>query len=164
MSKRRIDFGNFVINNSNRRENRVVVEIELKDEGKGPVLTVCGEAWNRINTDLILGGQCLDELKQYVKKNKLFNEIYRLWKLYHLNDLHAGTPTQERLLDDYFKKIGERYSYDKACDYLKGVGLYEVIMEDGSKFKYGHKWLYEPIPENDLNIINDIINGKFKAE
>ncbi len=42
------------------------------------------------------GGQCLDTLKEYFD-TPLFNEIYRLWNLYHLNEMHPECEHQRAL-------------------------------------------------------------------
>ena len=84
---------------SNRKENLVTVEIELKEKENGEkVFTACGDIWNRLHTDIISGGQNLDEIaKTPVGNNKIFKEIYRLWKLYHLNDMHPECIHQAKL-------------------------------------------------------------------
>lgn len=47
--------------------------------------------------------------------------------------------------------------YIQACEYLKSVGLYEVVHE-GETYKYGHGWIYSPIPEQTLQEIKQFIN------
>ena len=82
----------------NKRENLVTVEIELKENERGLVFTASGDIWNRLQTDIISGGQNLDEInKTPVRFNKTFQEIYRLWKLYHLNDMHPECEHQAAL-------------------------------------------------------------------
>ncbi|MBR6849414.1 MAG: hypothetical protein IKM88_04170, partial [Lachnospiraceae bacterium] len=48
--------------------------------------------------------------------------------------------------------------YEKCCEYLKSVGMYEVELEDGTMYKFGCGWLTQPIPEEDLQKIEKIIN------
>ena len=87
--KNTISFGKYAIY-SNKKINEVTVSIELREKDNKPVLSICGNVWNIRHTDILMGGQCLDELAKYIDC-PLFKEIYRLWKNYHLNDMHAGT-------------------------------------------------------------------------
>lgn len=145
--KKVFNFGKIAYD-GNGKINTVTVEVELRGDDK-PVLSICGNIWNSTCTDILCGGQCLDKLLPHFKNNTKFKEIYRLWKLYHLNDMHAGTEAQEELL----KKYNTR-GYAKACELLKKYNLYE-----DKGYRYGSAWLYRPIPENDLKKIIEIIEG-----
>ena len=135
--------------NGTRKVNTPEIEMTLRYDGDKPVLSICGSLWNARHTDLILGGQCLDSLKQYLGGNELFDKLYRLWKLHHLNDLHAGTILQEQALS----KIDPRCrNYDYDCQYLEKIGL----LYDGD-YKYGTSWLYREIPEEDMSIIKGLL-------
>lgn len=83
----------------NRRENLVTVEVELKEKENGEkVFTASGDIWNRTHTDILSGGQNLDTIaKTPVGHNPTFKEIYRLWKMYHLNDMHPECKHQAAL-------------------------------------------------------------------
>lgn len=148
--KKTINFGKIDFCGAGRKINSVDVEMELKENEGRPVLSVCGEVWNARHTDCVAGGQCLDDLTPFFKNNRKFCEIHRLWKSYHLNDMHAGDRAQEEYLRDNLKG---GYDYGKACELLKQAGLYE---HDG--YKYGHGWIYEPIPEDDLLKIKSIMS------
>lgn len=145
--KKIISFGK-VAYYSNRKENEVTLELNLKEREKGIVFSCSAYVWNRIHTDIVAGGQCLDELVPYFKHNKLFMEIYNLWKQYHLNDMHAGTEKQEKLLEQYDTRI----SYNEKCKILENNNL----LYDND-YKYGSAWLFREIPEKDLNRIKEII-------
>lgn len=119
----------------------------------------------------------MDSIKRVPVNNALFQEIKDLWHKYHLNGAHAGTVAQEDALKVARSKglLGPRgYDYDKSVEYLKKVGLYEVNLTPTEKkynpkyakqpYKYGHGWLYRPIPANDLARINRIMTGKFPAD
>lgn len=146
---------------SKRKENLVEVEMELTALDKVRIqFTACGLIWNRTQTDCLQAGQCLDTINEYVQ-SPLFKTIYSLWKKYHLNTLHAGTKEQEAFLDNYFSDKEEKWEYEKACQVLKDNNLYEVEYE-GKPYKYGHGWLYEAIPDEDLNTIVNLFFEKFK--
>lgn len=151
--KKTISFGK-VAYNSTRKVNEITVDVELKQNFKGQyVFSVCGDLWNARKTDTLCGGQCLDTLFNCLKDNKAMNKqferIYRLWKLYHLNDMHVGTERQDKALALANK---QHVDFKERCDYLKSVGL---LYDDG--YLYGSAWLYREIPEDDLKTIKEII-------
>ena len=125
------------------------VEMELRDTDKGPELSICGKIWNARHTDIICGGQCLDTMNKFLSDNDLFKTLYRLWKLHHLNGLHAGTFLQEQALS----KLDPKYrSYESDCQHLKEIGL----LYDGA-YRYGSSWLYREIPEEDMKTIKNLL-------
>lgn len=148
---KKIDFGKIDYMGTGRKINPVTVEIELKETDKGYCFSARGTIWNHIKTDCYCGGQCLDTIAEYLGNNAEFMEIHRLWKLYHLNDMHAGTREQEAAINAW-KEQGNRYDYTEVCEYLKSIGLYEVEHE-GKPYKYGTAWLYWEIPTEDLEKI-----------
>ena len=92
--ERTFNFGKIDYYGRGRKINLVEVEVKLSNDG---VFTASATIWNSKHTDCVCGGQCLDEVAKYVKSDK-FKKIYRLWKQYHLNDMHAGTEKQEEAL------------------------------------------------------------------
>ena len=151
--KKTISFGK-VAYNSYRKINELTVELELKQNFKGQyVFSACASIWNGRKTNNLCGGQCFDILFKCLKDNKIMNKqfekIYRLWKLHHLNDLHAGTERQEKALSLANKR---HVDFKERCDYLKSVGL---LYDDG--YLYGSSWLYREIPQDDLKTIKEII-------
>lgn len=85
--KRTFDFGCIDFENRGKAKNRVTVEMEYKQVGDKKVFSVSADVWNTRHSDIVCGGQCLDTIAPYIN-NPIFSEILRLWKLYHLNDLH----------------------------------------------------------------------------
>jgi hypothetical protein len=142
---------------SSRRVNLPAIEVELRykdNDINRPVLSICGELWDARHTDIVMGGQCLDEMSKLgdLRFSTLFKKLRRLWKLYHLNDMHAGTVKQENALDDAKKSGIKICSYDDSCKYLESIGL---LVDDG--YKYGSSWLYREIPEEDLKEIISLL-------
>ena len=138
--KKVFKFGKVDFCGTGRRINKITVKVELKE---GDIFSACAFVWNIYQTDIICGGQCLDEIKKYIH-NKTFNIIYRLWKLYHLNDLHAGTKKQEKALKQKFGGVNAN-KYDEQCEYLKSINLY-----NDNGYKFGTGWLKEEIPASDV--------------
>lgn len=155
--KKTISFGKIDYNNSGRKNCLVTINLELRHTDKGVVFSCCGDIWNPRKSDIYCGGQCLDTIAEYIK-TPMFKEIHRLWKLHHLNNMHAGTVEQEAAIE-IWEAQGHKYDYSLVCDLLRDLDLYEVEV-DGKPYKYGHGWLYRPIPESDLKRITEIINSE----
>ena len=86
--KKIFNFGKIAADGSGIQRNAVTVEMEYKKDGDKKRFSVSANVWNSLRSDIIMGGQCLDSLTPYFTENATFAEIYRLWKLYHLNDMH----------------------------------------------------------------------------
>lgn len=152
--KKTFNFGKIDFYGRGRKINLVTVTAELTEKENGkPQFSVMGDIWNNTHTDIVCGGQCLDEISKYIK-HPTFKRIYKHWKLYHLNDMRAGTPDQESAIKQW-KESGNKYDYTAACEYLKSINLYEVEHE-GKPYNYGHKWIYASIPEDDLQDIKNL--------
>lgn len=162
--RRTFEFGKIDATGRGRKAHLVEVKVELRENKNGfPVFSASGNVWNHMHTDIIIGGQCLDSIKRVPMNNALFQEIKALWMKYHLNDMHAGTKAQEAALRQ--ARIKE---YSAACEYLKKKGLYEVRLTPteakynpqyaGKPYRYGHGWLYYPIPATDLAKIRRIMS------
>lgn len=162
--KKTFSFGKIAYRNPKVRNNEVTVDIEWKPNNSGKmVFSASGDVWNNIHTDIYCGGQCLDTLNDFpeIKANPTFQKIYRLWKNYHLNDMHPGTIEQERALESEFGANLILTKYEERCDYLKAINLYEVPHPvTGEPYEYGHGWIYYEIPEEDIKIIEELLGGE----
>ena len=156
-----------------RKTCEVTIDLELRQLGGDPTFTVdrdgtrhytgnktpeytelsiCGDVWNHLHTDIIMGGQCLDELAKSCH-GTTFKKLYRLWKDWHLNGMKAGTPEQEAAVAEW-KAAGHRYDYSTVCEMLKERGLYEIPFTGttvdkewhGELYRYGHGWIVKPLP------------------
>ena len=144
-----------------KKVNSVGCEISLKD---GKYFSAMAWIMDSRGKDHLCGGQCLDTINDNcpdIKANPIWQKIYRLWKLYHLNDLHAGTIEQEEALDKWWASSKDNIDrdYHKDCEYLKSIGLYEVDY-NGKPYRYGTAWLKRDIPEEDLNQIKELLETR----
>ena len=136
----RIDFGEIDFNGSGRRNNRVTVEIEYKEIAEGKKeFTASANVWNARETDIVAGGQCLDELEPYFRNNPLYMEILRLWRLYHLNAMHPECEHQAKLgWREIAKKQVVLYSWTLNHEVLKEQSAAEArakaALKEGKTF------------------------------
>ena len=91
--KRTFNFGKIDFTGRGRAINRVTVDMEYTEE---KCFSVSSNVCKCNKTDIICGGQCLDEIAPHIK-NPIFSEILRLWKLYHLNGMHPECEHQAAL-------------------------------------------------------------------
>ena len=187
--KKTFNFGKIKYTNEKRAINLVTVDVELRHcggettftidrktgektiTGKTPEyveLSICGNIWNSRHSDIVCGGQCLGTIAKYkeqLEDKEVFETLYNLWKKYHLNGMHAGTPEQEIAIDNW-KSQGNRYEYTSACEMLKACGLYEVNYTglsvskryNNEPYKYGHDWLIQELPGDVLLKIEHLLS------
>lgn len=133
-------------------------KIEAEAEFKKGVFSA--SVWLEEGREFRCGGQAFDDVLATVpglKDNEVYMKLYKLWKEYHLNDLHAGTMKQEGYLRAYEKWHGVKLdasNYDKACEVLKEAGLFE---DEG--VKYGHSWVTWEIPGPAVEEIKELLGG-----
>lgn len=195
--KHTFELGKIAYNNRNKKTNMVEITVELQNCGGEPTFTIgenkeriptgkttpeyvelsiCGDIWDNTHTDILCGGQCLDTIaifrEQLSPANRdLFDLLHDLWKKYHLNGMHAGTPEQEAAIREW-EAAGNRYDYKAACKMLKERGLYEVKftgktvgrMYHHEPYKYGHGWVVNNLPGDVLLKVEHLIMTGEEAE
>lgn len=120
--KTTIDCGKIDWNGTGRKVNPATVTVEYRLEAKyigGKIapyweFSACGDIWNARHTEMIAGGQILDELAKVCTLPK-FREVYALWQKHHLNGMTAGSPAQMDALKG-FKLCADKVTwswYDK---------------------------------------------------
>lgn len=99
-------------------------------------------------------GQGQDHITPRTDNQRKLLEIWRHW---HLNGMNAGTPEQDKALEERPNPPTTR-SYEENCAYLKSIGLYEVEYQ-GKPYKYGHGWIHKDLPDDFLeNIIEPLLD------
>ncbi len=88
--KKEISFGKIAYYGS-RRINEITVDVSIYYQENGvKELAIMGNIWNGAGSDIISGGQNLDELNEYkhlFKNKELFEELYYYWKKWHLKQM-----------------------------------------------------------------------------
>lgn len=140
--KRTIEFGKVAYTGKNK-SYLVTLEIELQDKAGKPVFTVSGNVWNTMHTDIVMGGQCVDDIwneyRAQLKNPALYKQIMKLWQKWHLNDMHAECEHQEA------KKMTWETHPSNECEVCG--------------WKLGHGWSYRAIEPKDLETIKAILQA-----
>lgn len=163
--KRFFDLG-YINYSGSTVKNKVTADVSLKENG---TFSASLYVWTCNKKTVLEGGQCFYQLQSLIH-NPIFDTIFKFWKRWHLNDIHAGLIVQEEALEKV--GLGEAL-YDTKVDYLKSVGLYEVPISKLKKsreilpsyFKkdtycYGEAWIKRIIPRKELTEIRKL----FKSE
>ena len=127
---------------SKKKRNTDLKEVES-------YFTFSASGWYK-KEDEEYGGQCLDK---FIKDNEviasdnfdIFSLIYKYWTVYHLNDLKPWTVEQV----EYLKSV----NFDCRAENLGKIN--EALEKQGLQkdYKYGHAWLLQEIPVNDIKRI-----------
>lgn len=74
-----------------RKNCEVVLSFGFQEfSGQEPYFSVCGSLWNNLHTDIIRGGQCVDDLANEfseLRRNDKYREMQGLWTAYHLKPI-----------------------------------------------------------------------------
>ena len=163
--KRFFDLG-YINYSGSTIKNKVTAEVSLKENG---TFSASLYVWTCNKKTGLEGGQCFYQLQRLIH-NPIFDTIFKFWKRWHLNAIHAGLMVQEEALE----KVGLANAYYTVqVDHLKKVGLYEVPITQLKKsreilpsyFKkdtycYGEAWIKRIIPRKELTEIRKL----FKSE
>lgn len=72
----------------------VEIEVEIRDTEKGPELSICGDIWRPNRSDIVSGGQNLEEIGQAFPRDAKVQRIVEVWRRWHLNTMRAGCEHQ----------------------------------------------------------------------
>ena len=132
----------------------ITIAIENKEDK--PVFTASGEITLYWHRQPVCSGQCIDKIADMYPENTIVQKIHDLWKRNHLNNMHAGTPEQEQALEKA-GLTGFATEYEECVEYLTKCGLNPVVLPNGNEYKFGHSWLYQPISDEDMEEITQLL-------
>jgi hypothetical protein len=138
--------------------NPVEITLSIQPTEHGPRVSLQGLIWQRSRRDIESGGQNQDTLRRFYPTDARVQRLCDLWDRWHLNDMRAGTPAQEAAIRTWRAALPDPrrdYDYGAACDYLKSLNLY-----DDQGYKYGHAWLFEPVPAEVLAELRAIFTNR----
>ena len=99
--RRVFSFGKIAYNGK-RKINEVTLEIELREWNGYPEFTACAYVWNNIHSDIVSGGQMIDDLYNefaLCRNSILYKTIMQLWEKYHLHNI-SNIPAEDKELID----------------------------------------------------------------
>jgi len=102
MEKKRVFSFGKIAYRGKRKINEVTLEIELRDWNNYPEFAACGSVWNNIHSDIVAGGQIIEELYNEFTRFRdsiLYRTILMLWKKYHCKDI-SNIPAKDKELID----------------------------------------------------------------
>jgi len=130
--KKTIDLGKYAYN-GNKKVNRITIDIELTENN---ILSIWGTLWDTKGLVIIDSGQYQNEINNIIEiqanesTKALWNVIYFLWEHYNLNDMHKGTPEQEKLLEQ-----NPNRSYNNNIEFLKQHNMFVVPAEQADPYR-----------------------------
>ena len=125
------DFGKHKVANPKIKNNKITVTIELKETEKGEEFSACADVWDAHHTDIIMGGQCIDDLMLYLKHNKTYKTILDLWQKYHLNGMNAWCQCEhEENPSEKIKVYKLRYNEEgERLSKIRDLGIFKQFIE-----------------------------------
>lgn len=119
---RTISFGKISFYRSNGRKiNEVEIDVSIRDWNGYDELSICGSVWNHIHSDIICGGQCIDDedVTCHFKDDPLYNGILDIWKNCHLHNLDTIDNEYRKDIDFIMDEnnsvdVLRKYFYEKA--------------------------------------------------
>ena len=106
----KVDY-NYYPGKKRRRINEICLEITLYADRNGyPEFTACADVWNNLHTDIVAGGQMIDELYNQFPRfhsNTIYKTIKELWEKYHCKDV-SNIPDIDRQKMDLLFSDKER--------------------------------------------------------
>jgi hypothetical protein len=138
------------------------ISITARKEG-GYTLSITGVEGPKANGDCVGGcGQIVGSgisVTTYAQgwDKALLDKFISVWNEYHLNDMKAGSPRQEKYLRD--NPLSYAYPtthYDAAKAALSEAGLQPDphLIFKGVPYSYGSKWLFQPLPYSVFSFLD----------
>lgn len=107
--KRVFSFGKVDFYGCGRKINEITLEVTLYADRNGyPEFTVCGDVWNIRHTDIVCGGQCIDDIYNKVRRlhcNTIYKTIMELWEKYHCKDVSNIEGIDKKKMDILFSDM-----------------------------------------------------------
>jgi hypothetical protein len=107
-------------------------------------------------------GQIIDSLREALPEGDLSKEqidkVVEYWDRWHLNDLNAGSPAQEKFLrDNPLGNVADHFY--SAQTVLMNNGLepdYNFMGKDGKPYHYGTAWNTEEVPAHVIEFFESL--------
>ena len=159
MLKRTLSLGSFL---DRGQRHAVEVEVNVTDKPDGAALSITSSVWLLSRRDIIAGGQLQDSLLDYLTepayKRSDVDRLLAIWQRWHLNDMRAGCEHQRAEQWDKRPLFEDKplAAYVAHPDGHHGWNMLVWVPEkhggllgkpcDTCGYRYGSRWLYEPLP------------------
>ena len=120
-----------------------------------------GNIWLPSRRDIVSGGQNLEEIASLFPDNEQVQRIVAVWRKWHLNDMHAGSPKQEEFLEKLNLPNHNHYENAKAKLEEAGLNPDESFIFNGRPYEYGSAWLYVELPPAVISEIESWMGTDF---
>ena len=108
MAKRTISYGKHAVQNKSK-SNEVTLTLDT-DRG---YFSVCGDVWNHVHSDIIMGGQCVDTIVKNYARNANARNIRALWEVFHLRDLEDIPNRFRTEIENFVSGDSDTISFEK---------------------------------------------------
>ena len=140
-------------------------DVHLRDVAWGEGLRITGQVGT--SHSLLESGQVKSTIIKHLRNAEFdtllvsreeLEHLLNVWNRWHLNDMRAGCAHQNELLPWACELLGVGHSYDEL-----------IKMPDFQKcprcgYNYGSAWLYEPLPEEVVNFLEQFGNRPWDKE
>ena len=121
-----------------------------------PVLTMSGKIWEANMSDIVVGGQCLDEILKEFKANfknsdkiQALTTLVQIWQRWHLNDLKSKNAL---LLYDKDVFDAEFEKRTLGMNNVQRSNEYNRLVRYGT----GSQWLLEHLPNEIIEEVKEL--------
>lgn len=112
-----------------------------------PTLSISGEVVAPGGVVVIIAGQCRDMIGEIVYPEVGFlDELAWVWERWHLNDMRAGCAHQSVVWET------DVYGFPRPS-------LDLTLPCPTSGYRYGSAWLYEPLPNDVLRLVQRVMTS-----
>ena len=98
------NFGKVDGYDNGRKTCAVELEAGFREfQGQEDYFTVCADLWNNLHTDIIQGGQCVEELYNSFKSlrnNGKYTLLLSMWKKHHLKKISNIPPVDVAIIKE----------------------------------------------------------------
>lgn len=138
----RLKLGKIDYTDNGQKDNLVVIEWDFCDGA----FSMRGKIYNRLGTDILSGGQNLNEILSHFPNHALFQRMHSIWHRWHLNHHRAGSPAQEEKLRNFTAHTRDWYGEATRMLTESGLNPDPDFLYKGKPYIYGSAWLFEEIP------------------
>lgn len=141
------------------QDGAALIEWELRQDTHGPEFSASGEYDGS-------AGQCLESIAAAYPQDDKVQRIVKVWRVYHLNDMKAGTPAQmaelERCEEAAKRKHPEAVYSDGTVNWYKMAECHGIANKSASYYEVACLWL-KRAKLYEVPVHQEIMRGELKC-